>query len=255
LDSTGHYSSNATLIETDMADYLSQNLVETHTEHPTWSGYKTNTVVDTSKLTLDISGGDVLSAGSYAVPRIDLGAAYLCTVSADIKTLAYATGSLIDVRADQVDDWASIDGAVRDMAEVQLWMRSTVDDPSVVGSWGVFQPHPVSADIYGRAFDFELRLYSFAVDQNIYVEESTIYVDVPDREEAGVDVNYTSGTLSITFSKPFFTVPGISVTGQDMAVGDFYTLSSKSETGFSIRFRDSGGSDVARTFDWFATGF
>jgi hypothetical protein len=78
---------------------------------------------------------------------------------------------------------------------------------------------------------------------------------VPDREEAGVDVNYTSGTLSITFSKPFFTVPGISVTGQDMAVGDFYTLSSKSETGFSIRFRDSGGSDVARTFDWFATGF
>ena len=255
IDSSGKYSVNAAVIETDLASFMGLNAVATHADHPTWSGSKTNTVVDTGKLTLDTSGGDVLPAGTYAVPRIDLGDAYACYISADIPMTAYATGSTVDTRTGEIDEWTSIDGAVRDMVDVSLWVRSTVGDPSIPGLWGPFQPHPVGANLYGRAFDFELRLYSFATDQNVYVEECTITVDMEDRTETGVDVAYVSGTLGVTFSKPFFSVPAVSITAQSMAVGDFYTLTAKDETGFSIQFRNSGGADVARTFDWFATGF
>jgi predicted phage tail protein/sulfur carrier protein ThiS len=267
IDSTGHYSLNAATIQSSMATLMSQNIVATHTDDPAWAGYKTNVVVDGTFLTLDNVSGAVVPSGSYAIPRLDLGDNYLCRIYFDVPTSAYSTGSTVDSRNGiidaglitehtiTVDEWTSLDGAVENSTAVQLWVRSTPSDPSIAGDWGPFQWFPVSADIHGRAFDFELRLFSSATDQNIYVEAMTLTVDMPDRTETGINAAYTSGTLAVVFAKPYFTVPAIAITGQGMALGDFYTLTAKSETGFSIQFRNSAGADVARTFDWFSTGY
>ena len=255
VDSTGHLSANAAIIETDIAAAMSLNTVFTQTEETAWTGTKSSCVVETGKLTIHIASGIVEPCATYAVPRIDLGVAYLCRAVATIPVTAYATGNNIDDRLSLTDTWESLDGAVRDATNVQLWMRSTPSNPSISGDWGPFQPHPISADVYGRAFDFELRMYSYVGDQNVFIDAMSIVIDMPDRVEAVSNATYTSGTLAITFAKPYFVAPTIGITGQNMATGDYYTVTSKSTTGFSIRFKNAAGADVARTFDWFATGY
>ena len=40
-----------------------------------------------------------------------------------------------------------------------------------------------------------------------------------------------------------------------MGSGDFYEIASVSATGFTITFKNSSGTIVARTFDYIARGF
>jgi hypothetical protein len=40
-----------------------------------------------------------------------------------------------------------------------------------------------------------------------------------------------------------------------MQTGDFYTLTSKTRSGFTINFFNSAGANVDRTFDYMAKGF
>ena len=40
-----------------------------------------------------------------------------------------------------------------------------------------------------------------------------------------------------------------------MATGDYFTISSKSNTGYTVNFLNSSGSNVSRTFDWQAMGY
>ena len=44
------------------------------------------------------------------------------------------------------------------------------------------------------------------------------------------------------------------IAAQDLATGDFFTITSKSATGFTIEFFNSGGSTISRTFDYVAIG-
>jgi len=44
------------------------------------------------------------------------------------------------------------------------------------------------------------------------------------------------------------------VAGQGMATGDYFTITSKSKTGFTIRFFNSSNTGISRTFDFQAVG-
>ena len=63
----------------------------------------------------------------------------------------------------------------------------------------------------------------------------------------------TSGK-AITFSPAFYQTPSLTVIGQNMATGDFFTVTSKTRTGFTVEFFNSSGSTVDRTFDYQANG-
>jgi hypothetical protein len=63
-----------------------------------------------------------------------------------------------------------------------------------------------------------------------------------------------AGSYAVTFANAFYQAPSIGISGQNLATGDFYELSSISRTGFTITFKNSGGSAVSRTFDWQAAG-
>lgn len=74
------------------------------------------------------------------------------------------------------------------------------------------------------------------------------------------DVDLTSSSLDspttrVDFAEVFRDYTAISVTPHDMASGDYYTLSSKSKTGFNIAFFDSSNTRITRTFDYIATGY
>ena len=82
-------------------------------------------------------------------------------------------------------------------------------------------------------------------------------IDMPDRSVAESDI--TSGTASggkaVTFSPAFKELQGLGISAQSLATGDFYELTSKSETGFTIKFKNSSGSVVSRDFDYVAKGY
>ena len=74
------------------------------------------------------------------------------------------------------------------------------------------------------------------------------------RTETGEDEVSGTSTKTITFTKPFFAVPSIGIAAQNMATGDFYSISNKAISGFDIVFKNSSGTNINRTFDFVAIG-
>ena len=60
---------------------------------------------------------------------------------------------------------------------------------------------------------------------------------------------------SITFSPAYKELSGIGITAQNLSSGDYYAITSKSATGFTIQFFNSSNAGVNRTFDYVAKGF
>ena len=78
---------------------------------------------------------------------------------------------------------------------------------------------------------------------------------MPDRVEAGSDIAAASGGQAVTFATAFKASPAIGISAQGLATGDFYSITSKSATGFSIQFKNSSGSGITKTFDYLARGY
>jgi hypothetical protein len=77
---------------------------------------------------------------------------------------------------------------------------------------------------------------------------------MPDRILAGNDVvSATSGT-SITFRPAFRGTPAITITPADLVSGEYFTITAKSRTGFTVQFKNNAGAGISRTFDWTARG-
>ena len=59
-----------------------------------------------------------------------------------------------------------------------------------------------------------------------------------------------------TFPKDLIKeLQGLGISAQSLATGDFYELTSKSATGFTIKFKNSSGSVVDRSYDYVAKGY
>ena len=77
-----------------------------------------------------------------------------------------------------------------------------------------------------------------------------------DRIFSGNDIVSGAGTKTVTFTNPFKTVNyAVGVTGENMATGDFFTVSNKTINGFDVLFKNSSGTNISRTFDFIAKGF
>ena len=80
---------------------------------------------------------------------------------------------------------------------------------------------------------------------------------MPDRTVAVDDIASTtaSGGKAVTFSPAFKDLQGLAISADNLATGDFYEITSKSATGCTIKFKNSGGSVVDRTFGYVAKGY
>ena len=75
------------------------------------------------------------------------------------------------------------------------------------------------------------------------------------RTEKGDDIVSGVGTKNITFTNAFYDIPTIIITGQNMATGDYFVITSKAKTGFSITFYNSSNTIISRTFDYQVIGY
>lgn len=110
-------------------------------------------------------------------------------------------------------------------------------------------------DYTARAFEFKLTVESGNSSYNVEISRLRVDVDVPDRIESAEDVASLAAGTTITYAKAFFAAPTVEVTAQNMATGDYYTITSKSASGFTIRFFNAAGTGIVRTFDWVARGY
>lgn len=202
---------------------------------------------------IDYIGGAV-SSGSYQFSEtLDLGAVYDIDIRNILKTRAYEPGNLWDDRIDDVDYWDSVDGDDLGQANCSLYVRTTNTNPSSSPTWGNWQPF-VNNTARGRGFQFKLEATSSNRGENVVVEQLGVVTQFQRRTET--QRNLTSGAVAygVTFPTAFYTVPSIGITAQDMATGDYFTVGSVTRTGFTVVFRNSGGSMVSKNFDYQAVG-
>jgi hypothetical protein len=117
-----------------------------------------------------------------------------------------------------------------------------------------FQPMNTSTSFKGRYFKFRLRLANKNNKTRAFVSGISIDVKMQKRTETGEDVASGTSTKSVAFTNPFFAIPSIGIAAQNMATGDFFSISNKSISGFDIVFQNSSGSNINRTFDFVAIG-
>jgi len=102
---------------------------------------------------------------------------------------------------------------------------------------------------------FRLKLTNDDSQTSSNVRNIAIKLNMEERIFAESDLATSSGAKVITYTNPFFAVPSIGIAAQNLATGDFFTITSKTVSGFTINFKNSSGSAVDRTFDYIAKGY
>lgn len=236
------------------------NLSDSVSEHTGFTGTKTTCVVvedtlrlDTTNLFDSVAGnfddaaglfgggtGFVASSGTYDFANyIDLGAVYTAQANATLKFTQFSqhTGT-------------PASGATN----VDLFVSVTEDDPAGTPTWTAYRQFVVGT-YTARALRFRANLTSTDSQETPAISELTAEIKLPTRTESDNDIQSGTAAKAITFASPFKTLRAVSISVGDMQSGDYYAITSKSATGFTITFYDSGNSAVDRLFDYVATGF
>lgn len=214
-----------------------------------------DTVVGNGGWGLIDSLGGIVSSGTYTFSgSVDLGTVEKSRLTATIDAVSFDTGDQIDFRFDSVDSWGSIDGDRINDTVVALYIRATADDPAGSPTWTEWQRFSMG-DYEMRACQFKVVLESGSSTHNVVVTGLLVSVDMPDRREYARDVVSAAGPQAVVFSKPFRIVPAIGITAQNMAQGDYFTVTAKSQGSFTVNFFNSAGTAISRRFDWDAIGY
>ncbi len=274
VDSTGVKSTNATaVVNTVTPDLFQSQVFLTRTENPSFSGTKSNMIVtdeNTLKLEadtlfdslglidevglIDAAGGVDLS-GTYDFANvIDTGIpAQSYRLSSAFAFTTNSTSDFIDTRSGNIDSYESFDINTYDDVEVQLQIATTNDDPSGSPTFTDFQNFRIG-NYHGRAFKFKLLVTSGDITHQVYISSLSATLEAFQKIDTQQLTSSTSA-LGVTFGEGFLVTPKIAVTAQNMESGDFYEITSVQSTGFTITFKNSSGTIVARTFDYIARGF
>lgn len=281
IDSTGQQSFNAASVSSATLSVFQYNAVVTADQDPSFSGTKTNMVVVSNKLRLAQSGGaesPTAEVGTYEFASyVDVGAVYTSRVSIKFDAVAYDVANLVDgwpaidtigevdlgaLTANFVDIWTDWDAitnfdseSILGDATLTFEFATTDDDPAGSPLWSAWKTFYVG-DYTARAFKFRLILDRGSDEyQQVEFAALSAIIDVPDRIESAKNVSVPSGGLAVTFTNQFYDVPAVAVTGANLATGDYVEITGKTSAGFTMQFKNSAGTGVARTADWIAKGF
>ena len=276
VDKLGNFSSNATAIISNVTSALNFNAVATQSEHPSFSGTLTNTVITDNAIELDsselfdsasgnfddettrffdsgVANADFQSTGNYEFANvIDIGAKHTARITASLTQTSDNPDDLFDNRSGNFDDASSnFDGDTPANCNAHIEI-ATSDDNTTYTDFRTF----VIGEYTARYFKFRVVLISRDNASTPVVSEVTVTIDMVDRIFSGNDIVSGTGTKSITFTNPFKSGNyAVGITGQGMATGDYFTVTNKTINGFDVAFFNSSNSGVSKTFDFIAKGF
>tara|TARA_B110000971_G_scaffold39551_1_gene38502 strand:- start:2282 stop:5101 length:2820 start_codon:yes stop_codon:yes gene_type:complete len=282
VDKLGLASLNPTVIvlDSNIGAVEALNVVATLNEAPDFNGTFDDTVeldeddalVLNTSLAFDALTGDfddaqgLFDGGSgnvdasgfyYFANNIDLGQVYIARCTANISSVRLDYVALFDSAASLFDSRpGDFDGDVNafDDTDVQIEARITEDDPAGTPTWSAWQSFAVT-DLKARAIEFRAKLSTTDDQATPKVTQLSVTVDMADRTESGDDVVTGAGAKVVTFARAFRNTPAIGIGAQDSQTGDYYEITSKSRTGFTITFKNSSGTAISRSFDYVAKGY
>ncbi|MAL46989.1 MAG: hypothetical protein CME98_23690 [Hyphomonas sp.] len=134
-------------------------------------------------------------------------------------------------------------------AEIQVGADNT--DLANISS---FQKIAQQSTIKGRFFKFRCKITSDNNKVRAKVHDLKFTVNFEKRVESGEDITSSASGTTITFTNGFFATPSIGIAGQGMQTGDYFSITSKSKTGFTIQFFNASNTGISRIFDFQAVG-
>ena len=275
VDKNGNFSSNETIIETNVSAIGNYNAVATQTESPTFTGTKTNVIVSDGTLRLDsselfdsaigdfddatsffdsgVTAYDLYSEGTYLFSTpIDIGAVYTSRVTASITQTSDNLDDLFDARTGNFDDAQSnFDGDTPANSNAHIEIALSNDNITYT-SFRNF----VVGDYTARYYKFRVTLRSFDLASTPVISALSVSIDMPDRIFSGNDIVSGTGTYNVVFTLPFYSNSyAVGITAQGLNTGDFFTISNKTVNGFDVAFKNSASTGVTKTFDYLAKGY
>ena len=286
VDKLGNESANPSIISSNVTKLDAFEDISTINEEPTFVGTYTNTFLgadnnnnpavtldtislfddragdfddaDSSGFFFDTGGlaNNIQSSGNYIFDNtITLDAIYDATFQVQITMQSDDPYDLFDSGRGATlfeDAKAPFDGnaPTNNSAVLQIGSSTTslgdVSSFTTVAQQGTFK---------GRYFKFKSLLKSTDNKARPKISGMEIKLVLEKRTETGDDISSGTSIKTITFTNNFYQTPNISVTGQDLATGDFFVVSNKSKTGFDITFKNSSNTIINKTFDYQAIGY
>ena len=127
-------------------------------------------------------------------------------------------------------------------------------DNSSLSNITSFQKIAQQSTIKGKFFKFRCKITSDDNKVRAKVHTLQAKVNMEKRTEAGQDVVSDASGTTITFVNSFYATPSIGISAQGLQTGDYYQITSKSKTAFTIRFYNSSNTGISRTFDYQVVG-
>ena len=281
FDKSLNSSTNATIISTNISSLIGFNNIATVTESPSFSGTKTDVIktfnesLNSQILVLNSislfdsksgnfddntsqffdSGGildNTKSQGIYEFANIiDITAVTTARITATISQSSTDRDELFDAQVVNFDSKSgSFDGSSAEQSDAILQI-SVSDDNVTFSSFQNF----VVGDYTGRFFKFRCLLISRNNSATPFVQTLSATVDAEDRTQAQNNLSVSASGLNITFPSSFNAIPTLAFGIENQSQGDFYQVSNKSKTGFSIQLYNSSGQAKSGTIDYVAVGF
>jgi len=264
-DKLGNQSSNETIVTTNIAsvNFITQTTINEHTAFTgTKSGVELITRDSTNFIGLTATGtiGDtatrVPATGTYEFANtIDLGAKFKGQFTASVVQFIEDVSEVIDngrpTASTLFDDGRPnpFDGTSSGDAHTILEI-STSDDNI---TYSAFKAFTIGEHI-GRYFKFRVLFTSDNLKARALIETLTVTASLSKRTESGNDISSGTGGKTITYDFGFKLNPAIGISAQSLSNGDYYTITSKSTTGFTIEFFDSSDISIDRSFDYIVQG-
>lgn len=249
------------------------NVVEVLTESPDFSGIKENVVPyllgirigDEEKTVDDIVNFDyttdfdstdaqIVSSGTYYFANsCDLGDVYTSRLTSTISAYGISFDSLFDSVVN-VDLLGSFDGDTQTEYNVELFLRTTNDDPLDSPTWSEWKQFTIG-EYTARAFEFKLVLSSLADGVSPVVTYLSVTIDMPERFEKFKNLQSGTSSFHVTYSYPFKENPVIGITSGNMNTGDYPLIENETNEGFDITFFNTSAVIVNRRFDVLSVGY
>ena len=206
------------------------------------------------------SGGgswvDVTLNGVGTIGALDLGAVYDIYLRRRILSTALVKDTWnFDSATEQFDDQPGVfDGELGANVNAAMFFRVTNDNPASTSA--VWSPWITLTNCIAQCRGITVRVLArtATLRETILLTELGATVQMRQSTQAGTPADNVS-QHTVVFSRPFFATPDIVITPFNMAAGDYFTIPSRSRTGFTVRFWNSSGVAVNRSMSWSATGY
>ncbi len=264
-DKLGNQSILETLIVSDIEPSAFTNET-TINEHTSFSGTKSNVEIVqkdsvnhiglTATGTLGNPSSSVPSTGTYDFTNtITLPAIFNAKFESNVQQIVENVAEFIDTG--RPNSSTNIDSGSPDPFDGKTVQNSNTilqisksDDNVTFSSFQNF----TTGQFRGRYFKFRALFTSADQDSRTLVNTLSVTASLRELVQSGVDIASGTGGKAVTYTSAFRLNPSITVSGQNMATGDFFTITNKSTTGYTIEFFNQSGTSINRTFDFTARG-